>query len=145
MTLIGMHELHGQMHPNYFVGSCRPTHPSHPMISSTTSVLRYRAFKTLVAKQMYMYICTCTVHVHVHVHVHVCLYMYSSKCTCTLETHEPANFSLLNTTQQHELTFGLLLPSASRICFLDEGQFAREFEAAPQPTSGFLLRGGTFL
>ena len=26
---------------NYFVGSCGPTHPSHPMTSSTTSPSRY--------------------------------------------------------------------------------------------------------
>ena len=37
---------------NYFVGSCRPTHPSHPMISSTTSGLEIWAFIISVAKQL---------------------------------------------------------------------------------------------
>ena len=47
----------------YFVGSCGPTHPSHPMISSTTSASRY---EILVAKQLptNVYACTCTVYLY---------------------------------------------------------------------------------
>ena len=47
ITLIGMHELHGPQNAtqlgscNYFVGCCKSTHPSHPMISPPTSALRY--------------------------------------------------------------------------------------------------------
>ena len=64
MTRIGMHELHGWMHPS----SCHatillpvavPTNPSHPMTSSTTSTLRYEPVETLVAKQQPTNVLSC--------------------------------------------------------------------------------------
>ena len=64
MTLIGMHELHGECIPiSYFVGSCGPTHPSHPVTTSTTSASRYGPLKFWLLsnfQQMYVYACTCT-------------------------------------------------------------------------------------
>ena len=53
MTRIGMHELHGRMHPNttILLAIAVPTNPNHPMTSSTTSASRYEPIKTLVAKQ----------------------------------------------------------------------------------------------
>ena len=66
MTLIGMHELHGPMHPmqlescNCFVGSCGPTHHSHPMIS-TTSASRYGPLKFWLLNNCQQ------IHVHMHV------------------------------------------------------------------------------
>ena len=49
-TLIGMHELHGRMHPNQGLATnmlavAVPTNPSHPMTSSTTSASRYGPLK----------------------------------------------------------------------------------------------------
>ena len=70
MHLIGMHELHttnwdaawanaSQLKScNYFVGSCGPTHPSHPMISSTTSASRYGPLKfQLLSNFQQLHIC----------------------------------------------------------------------------------------
>ena len=47
---------------DYFVGSCGPTHPSHPMISSTTLVLRYGLLKSWLpsnSQQLNIYVHTC--------------------------------------------------------------------------------------
>ena len=50
---------------NYFVGSCsRPTHPSHPMTSFTTSASRYGPLKFRLLSNFHQ--------IYIHVHVHVC-------------------------------------------------------------------------
>ena len=62
----------------YFVGSCRPTHLSHPMTSSTTSSSKYGPSKFGLLnnfQQMYMYTCTHTgtgtLHTYTYMYTHV--------------------------------------------------------------------------
>ena len=82
MALIGMHHALaawanasqlGSCTCNYSVGSCGPTHPSHPMTSSTTSASRYGPINFWLlsnCQQTYMY----SVHVYMYIHVHVHVY-----------------------------------------------------------------------
>ena len=90
---------------NYYVGSytCGPTHPSHPMISSTTSVMRYLwTFKIWVSKQLptklvpihsvHIYVLHCTYTMYMYVHSHMsCMYMRSIHKQIAACEHETQN------------------------------------------------------
>ena len=54
---------------NYFVGNCGPTHPSHPVISSTTSASRYGPLSNF--QQMYVHRCI-TLHMYMYTAHHHC-------------------------------------------------------------------------
>ena len=67
---------------DYFVGSCGPTHPSHPMASSTTSALRYGPFTFWLISNCQQSICVQCVHVH-SICAHAHLFLEGGKTLCT--------------------------------------------------------------